>query len=44
MNVEEKEITTREWYDFIGNMADVISATTSARALQRTEEERSMKP
>jgi len=26
MNVEEKEITTREWYDFIGNMADVISA------------------
>jgi ubiquinone/menaquinone biosynthesis C-methylase UbiE len=24
MSVEEKEITTREWYDFIGYMADII--------------------
>jgi ubiquinone/menaquinone biosynthesis C-methylase UbiE len=26
MSVEEKEITIREWYDFIGSMADVIPA------------------
>lgn len=26
MSVKEKEITTREWYDFIGDLADVIPA------------------
>jgi ubiquinone/menaquinone biosynthesis C-methylase UbiE len=26
MNGEEKEITIREWYDFVGSMADVIPA------------------
>jgi len=26
VGVEEKEITTREWYDFIGGVADVIPA------------------
>jgi len=26
MTVEEKEITTRDWYDFIGGMGDVIPA------------------
>ncbi len=26
MTVEEKEITTRDWYDFVGSMTDVIPA------------------
>jgi ubiquinone/menaquinone biosynthesis C-methylase UbiE len=26
MTVDEKEITTRDWYDFVGSMADVIPA------------------